>query len=264
MRSVLVIGIGAGNPDHVTTEAIEAMQSVDVFLVLGKGDAKDELVKVRTDICDRYLGAGSYRVVEATDPPRDRTPDVYGDAVLAWQTARVELYERLLLTEVEEHGTAGILVWGDPSIYDGTLRVIEDLRTRGNVDLDHRVIPGISSVQVLAARHRITLNRVGTSVMITTGRRLAAEGFPSAADDVVVMLDSDCTFRTIAAGGIDIFWGAYLGTDDEILIAGPLLDLRDEIVRVRAEARARKGWLFDTYLLRRTVPRSDTPHAANT
>ena len=52
--------------------------------------------------------------------------------------------------------------------------------------------------------------------------------------------------------GIEIFWGAYLGTADEILISGPLGEVADDIARVRAEARERRGWIFDTYLLRRT------------
>jgi precorrin-6A synthase len=51
---------------------------------------------------------------------------------------------------------------------------------------------------------------------------------------------------------VTIYWGAYLGTADEILVSGPLAEVADEIQRVRARARDRKGWMFDTYLLRRT------------
>ena len=112
------------------------------------------------------------------------------------------------------------------------------------------MIPGISSVQALAARHRIALNRVGRPIHITTGRRLA-EGLHDDADDVVVMLDAGCTFRRFADQRVDIYWGAYVGTPDEILIAGDLADVADEIERVRGEARERKGWIMDTYLLRR-------------
>jgi precorrin-6A synthase len=52
--------------------------------------------------------------------------------------------------------------------------------------------------------------------------------------------------------GVEIYWGAYLGTPDEILLSGPLAEVADEIARVRAAARERKGWMFDTYLLRRS------------
>ena len=61
----------------------------------------------------------------------------------------------------------------------------------------------------------------------------------------------DTSFTTRVGRHYEIFWGAFLGSADEILITGPLDDVADEIVRVRAEARLRKGWMFDTYLLRR-------------
>jgi precorrin-6A synthase len=111
-------------------------------------------------------------------------------------------------------------------------------------------VPGISAVSALAARHRIPLNRVGGAVQVTTGRRLAG-GLPSDADDVVVMLDPSCTFREVAGEGVDIYWGAYLGTPDETLVSGPVTEVAGEIERVRASEKERKGWIFDTYLLRR-------------
>ena len=82
---------------------------------------------------------------------------------------------------------------------------------------------------------------------------LLRNGMPDSVDDVVVMLDGSLTFTGIEATGLDIYWGAYLGTTDEILIRGPLAEVRDHIVAVRAEAAARKGWMFDTYLLRRRL-----------
>jgi precorrin-6A synthase len=68
---------------------------------------------------------------------------------------------------------------------------------------------------------------------------------------VVVMLDGEETYRRFADQDVDIYWGAYLGTADEILIAGRLSDVTDEIHRVRAAARERIGWVMDTYLMRR-------------
>jgi precorrin-6A synthase len=142
------------------------------------------------------------------------------------------------------------LVWGDPALYDSTIRILDAIVARGAVEIDFEVIPGISSVQALAARHRIPLNRIGGPVEITTGRRLT-EGFPEHADSVVVMLDANDTYRQVAAEGLDIWWGAYVGTPDEILICGRLEDVAEEIARARAEARAAKGWIMDSYLLRK-------------
>jgi precorrin-6A synthase len=65
------------------------------------------------------------------------------------------------------------------------------------------------------------------------------------------MLDGEDTYRRFVDQDIDIYWGAYLGTPEEILIAGRLKDVADEIHRVRAAARERHGWIMDTYLMRR-------------
>jgi precorrin-6A synthase len=156
----------------------------------------------------------------------------------------------LITAELGEDGCGAILVWGDPSLYDSTLRIIDQLVERGKVAFVHEVIPGISAIQVLAAQHKIALNRIGRSVHITTGRKLT-EGLPDGIDDVVVVLDGDCAFKAIDDSDIDMYWGAYLGTPDEILIAGDLREVGDDIVRKRAEAKARKGWVMDTYLLRK-------------
>jgi precorrin-6A synthase len=253
MRGLLVIGIGAGDPDYLTVQAIKALNEVDVFFVVEKSADRQDLVDLRREMLERYVEQPSYRVVDVQDPERDRTAPGYREAVEDWRRRRAEIWEQALRDELDDGQVGAFLVWGDPALYDSTLAVIERILTRGALELDYEVIPGITSVQALAAKHRVPLNRVGGSVQITTGRRLAA-GFPQESDDVVVMLDADCTFKAIAAEGVDIYWGAYLGTDDEALVAGRLEDVRDEIERVRGEARERKGWIMDTYLLRRARP----------
>ncbi len=255
MRKLLLIGIGSGDPEHLTVQAIRALNQVDVFFVLDKGSGPRDLIRLRQEICERYIDGDGYRFVEAEDVPRDRGADDYQQAVSEWGRRRADLYERLLRDELGEDDVGAILVWGDPSLYDGSLRVVRQIVERGSLSLEYEVIPGISSVQVLAARHRTTLSRIGRPVQITTGRLLAA-GFPTDSDDVVVMLDGRTTFRDVPAEGVEIFWGAYLGTDDEILIAGPLSDVGERIVAAREQARAGKGWIMDTYLLRRHRPAS--------
>jgi precorrin-6A synthase len=244
-----VIGIGAGAASFVTAEAADAIASTDVFVVIDKGPQRADLVGLRREILARFAGPRGFRVVDLEDAQRDdRLP--YVEAVAQWHAARVESLERVLTDDVADDEVAGILVWGDPSLYDSTLRIIDQVNERGRVRVDHTVVPGISSVQVLAARHRIPLNRIGASVLITTGRRLR-EGVPEGVEDIVVMLDADTTFTTLVGQGFEIFWGAYLGSSDELLVSGPLDEVAGEIVRLRSEARAAKGWMFDTYLLRR-------------
>jgi precorrin-6A synthase len=247
---VLVIGIGAGDPEHVTVQAINALNQAEVFFVIEKGHETDELVRLRREICERYIDEQTYRIVEIADPPRDRTTPAYREAVEDWRTRRAELWERAIADELDDDGCGAFLVWGDPSLYDSTLAVLEQILARGTVAFEHEVVPGISSVQALTARHRMPLNRVGRAVQITTGRRLA-EGFPDGVDEVVVMLDADCSFRYLDDDGLEIHWGAYLGMDDEILVSGRVNEVGPQIERLRAEARERKGWIMDAYLLRR-------------
>ena len=249
-RKVLIVGIGAGNPEHVTVQAIAALNQAGVLFVPNKGDEKADLAQLRRDICARFIAADTrHRLVDFDVPERDRSHPAYEQGVADWHDAVQQVYERLLADELDERETGVFLAWGEPALYDSMLCVFERIAAKGALDLDYEVVPGISSVQALAAAHKIPLNRIGESVLITTGRKLAA-GFPDDADSVVVMLDGQCAFRSVDPDA-EIYWGAYLGTADEILISGRLGDVAQEIERVRAEARERKGWIMDTYLLRR-------------
>jgi precorrin-6A synthase len=252
VRTVYVIGIGAGDPEHLTLQAVSAMNRADVFFTIDKGEAKGELAALRTTLLARHV-TRPHRVVTARDPERDRSASSgrYAGAVADWQERRAALYERMLADELDEDERGAFLVWGDPALYDGTLRILDTIRERGAVAFEVVSIPGISAVQALAAAHRIPLNRVGRPVTVTTGRRLADEGPPPGVDDVVVMLDAVDAFAALPDDLWDIYWGAYLGTPDETLVRGPLRDVRAEIIRRRGELRARKGWIMDTYLLRR-------------
>jgi precorrin-6A synthase len=250
MRKLLVIGIGAGDPEHVTVQAIKALNRAEVFFVMDKGEDKSDLVRIRRDICERYIEGHAYRFVELEDPVRDPAAASYRAGVDAWHRQRAAILERSIAEQLPEDGTGAFLVWGDPSLYDSTLRIIDMMKANETIAFDHEVIPGISSVQALAARHRVVLNGIGGAVRITTGRRLR-QGMANESDSIVVMLDGGGAFNAIDKAGVTIHWGAYLGTDKEILIAGPLGDLAPEIERVRGEARKRHGWIMDTYLLRR-------------
>lgn len=250
MRRVLVIGIGAGDPSQITVEAIDALNAADVLFEIERGAT--DLTVAREEICRRHLRPGrAPRVVRLAEPPRDRGAPEYGAAVEQWRGERAQVWEGAV-AELDDDDVAGFLVWGDPSVYDSTIAVLDELTERGAAAFTYDVIPGVSSIHALTARHRIALNRIGGAVLITTGRRLAEHGVPDGVDDVVVMLDGGCSFRQVIEMSLDIYWGAYLGTQDEILVSGPLAEVAGEIERVRAEARERKGWIMDCYLLRRT------------
>ena len=250
VRHISVIGIGAGDPDHITVQAIAALNRLDVVFVIEKSGDTEELSRFRHAIFERHLAPGrECRVVEIADPLRDRRSHAYASAVADWREERARAWEHAMTHELADDGRGGFLVWGDPSLYDSTIAVLQRVR-EGGLRFEYDVIPGVSSVHALTARHGISLNRVGGTVQITPGRRLK-DGFPADADDIVVMLDPDCVFCDLDEPGLEIYWGAYLGTPDEMLVAGPVSEVGDEIRRLRHEARERKGWVMDTYLLRR-------------
>jgi precorrin-6A synthase len=221
-----------------------------VFFTIDKGDDKAELNRIRREICETYIKNPAYRIVAAPDPERDRTPSSYRSAVKDWHERRVDIFEEMIARELEDGECGGLLVWGDPSLYDSTLRIVQQILARGAVAFTYDVIPGISSVQALAAAHKISLTRIGAPLHIATGRNLA-DGLAAEFDNVVVMLDANCSFNAVKRADVDIYWGAYLGTPEEVLVAGDLREAAGDIERIRAAARARKGWIFDAYLLRR-------------
>lgn len=244
MIRLSLIGIGTGNPDHLTLAAIRAMNEADLILLPRKGEAKSDLIDLRRSICAQLL-TGPARVVEFDMPTRADQP-AYVEAVINWHDAIAAIWMEQIALHLPDGGTIALLVWGDPSLYDSSLRIAERLGPSVEVS----VVPGITSVQVLTAAHGICLNRLADPVLITTGRQLRERGWPAGMRDVVVMLDGDCTFQTLESAKLTIWWGAYLGMEHQALAHGPLAVTGPEIIDRRAQLRQRYGWIMDVYLLR--------------
>lgn len=240
MKTILVIGIGTGSPEHMTMAAIDALNRADVIFLPDKGSSKADLADVRRLIIERFVTRSEPRLLGYTVPSRDANNPSYTQGVEDWHTALAETFS-WLIEDVPDGGHGAFLVWGDPSLYDSTLRILERTGAKVNVE----VIPGITAVQALTAAHGIALNRIGEPVLITPGRQLGPIDI-----DTVVMLDGQQAFLG-ADPDLEIFWGAYLGTKDQILLSGRLGDVAQTIVETRKAARAEHGWIMDTYLLRK-------------
>ncbi|MEX0429100.1 precorrin-6A synthase (deacetylating) [Nocardioides sp. DS6] len=234
-----IIGIGMG-PQHVTPEAAEALRGCDYVLAARKS-ADDALLAVRRAVAEAY----DVELVAVPDPDRDRAdPADYPRAVADWHEARVAAYAGILGARP---GTVAMLVWGDPSLYDSSIRIADALVERGAL-ASYDVLPGISAPQLLAARHRLVLNDVGRAVHLTTGRRLR-EAVDAGLDNLVVMLN-----RRLDLGGLEdwsIWWGGNLGAAGEELVSGRVGEVLPEIEAARERAREAAGWVMDLYLLRR-------------
>ncbi|MEQ5870785.1 precorrin-6A synthase (deacetylating) [Sagittula sp. NFXS13] len=242
-KDIWLIGIGTGSLSHITLEGVAALRDAALILVPRKGAGKDDLAEVRHQI----IAASETRakVVHFDYPERDPALP-YQERVALWHDEIANRWAAALDT-AQVDGPVALLVWGDPSLYDSTLRIAARLTPEPKV----RVIPGITAIQALTAAHAIPLNTVNGAVHVTTGRRLRTLGLPQG-DTTVVMLDGECAFKDLPPDGLHIWWGAYLGTRNQILIHGPLDEVCDEIIQTRSDARAQFGWIMDSYLLRRT------------
>lgn len=245
MQELWLIGIGTGNPGHVTLEGIHALREAGLILIPRKGPGKDDLAHLRYQIL-RDCGATA-KVAEFDMPRRDDSLP-YAEAVSLWHDEIARIWGRTV-AKAAPSGPVALLVWGDPGLYDSTLRIADRITPRPRL----RVIPGVTALQALTAAHAIPFNTINGAVTVTTGRRLRDHGWPEGAETVVVMLDGECSFQSLAPEGLEIWWGAFLGMEDEILEAGPLAKAAPRIIARRTDARARHGWIMDTYLLRRST-----------
>lgn len=248
MIEISLIGIGAGDPDHLTRAAEKAMRRADLILLPRKRADTADLLDLRLALCDEVLG-GRARVVTFDLPARDAASP-YLAGVRAWHAAIAAAWREAIEAHLPHGGRLALLVWGDPSLYDSTLRIAERLRA-GGMAIRVAVVPGITSLQALTAAHALPLNTLGGPVLVTTGRRLAAGGWPEGVDTVAVMLDGEAAFARLASAGLHIWWGAYLGMAQEALMAGPLAEVAPAICAHREALRDRHGWIMDVYLLRR-------------
>ncbi|WP_170449364.1 precorrin-6A synthase (deacetylating) [Ruegeria arenilitoris] len=244
MIDLVLIGIGTGNPDHVTFQGAQAIRAADLILIPRKGANKADLAGVREEIIRKVTGTPPQ--IAYFDIPERRSQDGYLRGVDEWHDAIALRWQEAMARHPEAR-TVALLIWGDPSLYDSSLRIAARLDPQPNTT----VIPGITALQALTAAHAMPINEIGAPYLVTTGRRLRDEGWPNAADTVAVMLDGECSFQTLDMADFDIWWGAYVGMSEQILIKGPLANVADEILRTRAEARARHGWIMDIYILKK-------------
>ncbi|MEQ1709962.1 MAG: precorrin-6A synthase (deacetylating) [Hyphomicrobium sp.] len=251
MIQLSLIGIGSGNPEHMTLAAVRTLNAADLVLIPRKGEGKAELADLRRLICAKVLTNAATRIVEFDLPKRDAAGVDYEAVVEDWHDRIAAVWSREIAAHLGVTGRVAFLIWGDPSLFDSSLRIAGRLRPTPGIE----VVPGVTAIQALCAAHAIPLNEISEPVLITTGRQLREKGWPADAKTVAVMLDGDTAFKTLDPAGLNIWWGAYLGMDHEVLASGALADVAQSIVAMRGEARAKHGWIMDTYILKRQQTR---------
>jgi precorrin-6A synthase len=243
-----LVGIGCGDPGQLTLAAIRAINAADLVLIPRKGAEKSDLAELRRAICAEVLSSKTTHVVEFDLPVRDAEREDYKAGVEAWHDAVAAAWAEQIAAHLGGQGRVALLIWGDPSLYDSSLRIARRLRQQPAIE----VVPGITAIQALCAAHALPLNEIGEPFLVTTGRRLRERGWPADADAVVVMLDGGTSFQSLDPPGLHIWWGAYLGMPEQITLSGPLGDMAAQITETRRGAREKHGWIMDSYILKRT------------
>ncbi|MDA9418186.1 precorrin 6A synthase [Bradyrhizobium sp. CCBAU 25360] len=247
MFTLSLIGIGCGDPNQLTRAAVRAINAADLVLIPRKGTAKSDLADLRRTICADVLTSDETIIAEFDLPVRDAGEADYRKGVDDWHDAVAATWSKAIANHLEGEGKVALLIWGDPSLYDSSLRIARRLNPLPTIE----VVPGITSIQALCAAHALPLNDIGEPFLVTTGRRLREGGWPQGVDTVVVMLDGGTAFQSLDQAGIQIYWGAYLGMPDQIVMSGVLAEVGPRIVALREEARERHGWIMDSYVLKR-------------
>ncbi|QQO12720.1 precorrin-6A synthase (deacetylating) [Bradyrhizobium diazoefficiens] len=247
MLTLSLIGIGCGDPGQLTRAAITAINSADLVLIPRKGSAKSDLADLRRTICADVLTSDKTDIAEFDLPARDADEADYRKGVDDWHDAVAAAWSRTIADHLGHEGKVALLIWGDPSLYDSSLRIARRLDPLPDIE----VVPGITSIQALCAAHALPLNDIGEPFLVTTGRRLREGGWPQGVDTVVVMLDGGTAFQALDPAGFYIYWGAYLGMSDQIIISGALAEAGPRIAAARQDARERHGWIMDSYILKR-------------
>ncbi|MFT4117654.1 precorrin-6A synthase (deacetylating) [Bradyrhizobium sp.] len=247
MMTLALIGIGCGDPGQLTRAAINAINAADLVMIPRKGSAKSDLADLRRTICADMLTSTETRIAEFDLPVRDAGEADYRKGVDDWHDQIAAVWARTIASHLGREGRVALLIWGDPSLYDSSLRIAQRFEPVPKIE----VIPGITSIQALCAAHALPLNDIGEPFLVTTGRRLREGGWPGGVDTVVVMLDGGTAFQALEPEGLHIWWGAYLGMPDQIIMSGTLAETGPRIVAARQDARVRHGWIMDSYILKR-------------
>lgn len=243
MTHVSIIGIGTGNPDHLSIQGLGALANAEAILSMDKASRGLEGANILDSVREYIIGRHcrpDITHLSVPDPKREENPADYQKAVKEWHDKR-----RTAIAEaIAPYEHVAYLAWGDPCLYDSAIRIFS---TIPGVTIS--VVPGITAIQALCAAHQIPLNRVGQSVSITTARKLREVKSPLETD-TIVMLDGENSWLSPAAAECEIYWGAYIGMKEEVLFHGMVQEVGEEIAKTKAALREKHGWIMDIYLLR--------------
>ena len=254
--NLYLIGIGFGNAKHVTKEAANTLKNCNLILIGKKKEEKSDIADLKTHICKFFVKINSVNFQEFIIPERQSFSKKYVNSVVEWhdQIAKtwVEIINGYTSRTKKMTLNVGVPIWGDPSLYDSSQRIA--LRVKNSLrNTSIKLIPGLSSIQLLVSAFGIPFNEIGKSVLITTGRLLKEKGWPDGVETIYVVLDGECSFKFLQVNNIYVWWAAYLGMKEQTLIQGEVQKIGQDIINTRNTLRSVKGWILDIYKLQRII-----------
>ena len=254
--NLYLIGIGFGNAKHVTKEAANTIKNCNLILIGKKKEEKSDIADLKTYICKFFVKINSVSFQEFIIPERQSFSKKYVNSVVEWhdQIAKtwVEIINGYTSRTKKMTLNVGVPIWGDPSLYDSSQRIA--LRVKNTLrNTSIKLIPGLSSIQLLVSAFGIPFNEIGKSVLITTGRLLKEKGWPDGVETIYVVLDGECSFKFLQVNNIYVWWAAYLGMKEQTLIQGEVQKIGQDIINTRNTLRSVKGWILDIYKLQRII-----------
>ncbi len=133
MIELLLVGIGTGNPEHLTLQAIRALNSADLILIPRKGADKADLAELRRSICAEVVTNPATSIVEFDLPRRDQSNPTIAAASTTGTMPSPTVWSDTIKSELSGGGSVALLVWGDPALYDSTLRIASRLKPAPSV-----------------------------------------------------------------------------------------------------------------------------------
>jgi precorrin-2/cobalt-factor-2 C20-methyltransferase len=158
--TLIVVGLGPGDPELVTIKGMRAIEQADVIFV---PRSKDDADSVALRIAEPWLTARQQVIPVTTPMTRDEDK-----LKAAWQGVAAEIAQQLLTGQGERCGA--YLILGDPLIY-GTFTYIAEILRAQYPAIKVEFIPGITSFSAGAARLQTPLSMTSDRIAIVPASR---------------------------------------------------------------------------------------------
>ena len=92
---IFLIGIGTGNINHLTLEAVKTLNDVDLILIPKKTSDTLDLLNLRQDICKKVIKRKQHNIIEFNLPKRNLKIE-YNMSVSEWHSQVAHIWKETI------------------------------------------------------------------------------------------------------------------------------------------------------------------------